>query len=30
LTASQATGIPLKEIYSRALHKATERADAEG
>jgi uncharacterized protein (TIGR00299 family) protein len=30
LAASQATGIPLKEIYSRALHKATERADAEG
>jgi uncharacterized protein (TIGR00299 family) protein len=29
LAASKATGIPLKEIYSRALHKATERADSE-
>jgi uncharacterized protein (TIGR00299 family) protein len=30
LAASQATGLPLKEIYSRALHKATDRADSEG
>jgi uncharacterized protein (TIGR00299 family) protein len=29
LAASQATGIPLKEIYSRALHKAMEEADSE-
>jgi uncharacterized protein (DUF111 family) len=29
LAAAKATGLPLKEIYSRALHKAMDRLDSD-
>jgi uncharacterized protein (DUF111 family) len=28
VAASRATGLPLKEIYGRALHKAIQQADS--